>query len=80
MQFTNKVLDESLDIISWAMESPAPNVHIYSEAEESLALKHYEACRIISNMDISYGLIIEDDCVFTDKFRKQLGIDNLSEY
>ena len=39
LQFTNKVLDESLDIISWAMESPAPNVHIYSEAEESLALE-----------------------------------------
>ena len=39
LQFSNKVLDESLDIISWAMESPAPNVHIYSEAEESLALE-----------------------------------------
>ena len=39
LQFTNKVLDESLDIISWAMESPAPNVHIYSKAEESLALE-----------------------------------------
>jgi len=41
-------------------------------AEESLALKHYEACRIISNMDISYGLIIEDDCVFTDNFLVKL--------
>jgi hypothetical protein len=39
-----------------------------SSAEESLSLKHYEACRIISKMDISYGLIIEDDCVFTDNF------------
>jgi len=34
LQFNNKVLDESLDIISWAMESPAPNVYIYSEAEQ----------------------------------------------
>ena len=38
LQFTNKVLDESLDIISWAMESPAPNVHTYSDAEESLSI------------------------------------------
>ena len=39
LQFTNKVLDESLDIISWAMESPAPNVHIYTESEELLSLE-----------------------------------------
>ena len=39
LQFTDKVLDESLDIISWAMESPAPDVHIYSEAEELLSLE-----------------------------------------
>jgi glutathione S-transferase len=39
LQFTDKVLDESLDIISWAMESPAPEVHIYSEAEELLSLE-----------------------------------------
>ena len=37
LQFTNKVLDESLDIISWAMEFPSPNVHIYNDAEESLS-------------------------------------------
>jgi glutathione S-transferase len=36
LQFPNKVLDESLDIISWAMESPAPNVHAYTAAEELL--------------------------------------------
>ena len=39
LQFTNKILDESLDIISWAMESPAPHVHIYTEAEELLSLE-----------------------------------------
>ena len=39
LQFSNDVLDESLDIISWAMESHAPSVHIYSEAEEILSLK-----------------------------------------
>ena len=39
LQFSNKVLDESLDIISWAMESPAPNVHIYKDAEELLSLE-----------------------------------------
>ena len=39
LQFDNKVLDESLDIISWAMESPAPNVHIYNKSEESLSLE-----------------------------------------
>tara|TARA_A100001015_G_scaffold246610_1_gene283104 strand:+ start:201 stop:1046 length:846 start_codon:yes stop_codon:yes gene_type:complete len=41
-------------------------------AEESLALKHYEAIRLISNMDISYGLIIEDDCVFAENFKEKL--------
>ena len=41
-------------------------------AEESLALKHYEAIRLIANMDISYGLIIEDDCKITDKFKEKL--------
>ena len=39
LQFPNKVLDESLDIISWAMESHALNVHIYSEAEKLLSLE-----------------------------------------
>ena len=39
LQFANKVLDESLDIISWAMESHVPNVHIYNEAEESISLE-----------------------------------------
>tara|TARA_B100000965_G_scaffold233023_1_gene195097 strand:- start:949 stop:1587 length:639 start_codon:yes stop_codon:yes gene_type:complete len=34
MQFPDKVLDESLDIISWAIEYPVPNVHIYTAAEE----------------------------------------------
>ena len=33
LQFPDKVLDESLDIISWALESPVPNVHIYTAAE-----------------------------------------------
>ena len=39
LQFPTDVLDESLDIISWAMKSHAPSVHIYSEAEELLSLK-----------------------------------------
>ena len=34
LEFPDKVIDESLDIISWAMESPVPNVHTYTEAEE----------------------------------------------
>ena len=33
-------------------------------AEISLALKHYEALRNITTMDVSYAMIIEDDCVF----------------
>ena len=37
MQFADKVLDESLDIISWAMESPASNVYIYNGTEELLS-------------------------------------------
>ena len=34
LQFPDKVLDESLDIISWAIESPVPNVYIYNTEEE----------------------------------------------
>lgn len=37
MQFADKVLDESLDIISWAMESPVSNVYIYAGTEELLS-------------------------------------------
>jgi glutathione S-transferase len=39
LQFSNDVLDESLDIISWAMESYSASVHIFSEPEELLSLK-----------------------------------------
>ena len=39
LQFFDKVLDESLDIISWAMESNPSNVHIYSEAEEIFSIE-----------------------------------------
>ena len=37
MQFADKVLDESLDIISWAMESPVSNVYEYTGTEELLS-------------------------------------------
>jgi len=37
LQFSDKVLDESLDIISWAMESPVPNVHPCTAQEELLS-------------------------------------------
>ena len=37
MQFADKVLDESLDIISWAMESPVSNVYIYTGTEQLLS-------------------------------------------
>jgi len=37
MQFADKVLDESLDIISWAMESPVSNVYIYTGTEKLLS-------------------------------------------
>jgi len=35
LQLSNKVIDESLDIISWAFETDASNVHSFSEAEKS---------------------------------------------
>ena len=34
IQFQDRVLDESLDIISWAMETHISNVYTYSAAEE----------------------------------------------
>ena len=37
LELPNKVLDESLDIISWAMESNSSNVHILSRKEELMA-------------------------------------------
>ena len=36
LQLPDKVLDESLDIISWAMVSHADNVHVFSKNEEVL--------------------------------------------
>ena len=39
LQFQDRVLDESLDIISWAMESNHSNLHIYSEAEEIFSIE-----------------------------------------
>ena len=37
LQLTNEVIDESLEIISWAMEFNSSNIHIYSEIEESMS-------------------------------------------
>ena len=37
-------------------------------SEYSLALKHYETLKTISKMDISYALVIEDDCVLIENF------------
>ena len=34
LELTNEVLDESLDIISWAMQSHPENVHIFSTKEK----------------------------------------------
>jgi len=34
LQFPDKVFDESLDIISWAMKPPVANVYSYTEAEK----------------------------------------------
>ena len=37
LQLSTEVIDESLEIISWAMESHSSNVHICSEIEESMS-------------------------------------------
>ena len=37
LELPNKVLDESLDIISWAMESNSSNIHTLSKKEELMA-------------------------------------------
>jgi glutathione S-transferase len=43
MQLPNKkVIDESLDIILWAMESPSSNAHIFTETEKLLTQKLIE--------------------------------------
>ena len=39
LQLPEKVLDESLDIISWAMVSHLDNVHVFSKAEETLYME-----------------------------------------
>ena len=41
-------------------------------SEMSLALKHYESLKTISKLDVSYAMIIEDDCVFVDNFMQKL--------
>ena len=37
LQFSSEVIDESLEIISWALEPHSSNVHICSKAEESIS-------------------------------------------
>lgn len=54
------------------------NKHL-RQSEKSLALKHYESLRLISTMDIDYGLVIEDDCVFCNNFYKKLE-DKMKEF
>ena len=39
LQLPDKVLDESLDIISWATVSNLDNVHIFSKTEETLYME-----------------------------------------
>ena len=39
LQLPDKVLDESLDIISWAMVSNLDNVHVFSKTEETLYME-----------------------------------------
>ena len=39
LQLPDKVLDESLDIISWATVSHLDNVHVFSKAEETLYME-----------------------------------------
>ncbi|MEL0199412.1 MAG: glutathione S-transferase N-terminal domain-containing protein [Gammaproteobacteria bacterium] len=39
LQLPNEVLDESLDIISWAMVSPVDNVYVFSKTEEILYME-----------------------------------------
>ena len=39
LQLLDKVLDESLDIISWAMVSNLDNVHVFSKTEETLYME-----------------------------------------
>jgi glutathione S-transferase len=39
LQLPDKVLDESLDIISWATVSHLDNVHIFSKTEETLYME-----------------------------------------
>ena len=39
LQLPDKVLDESLDIISWAMVSHLDNVHVFSKTEEILYME-----------------------------------------
>jgi glutathione S-transferase len=37
LKLPNSVLDESLDIISWALDSPVSKLHLYSEEQELLS-------------------------------------------
>jgi glutathione S-transferase len=39
LQLPDKVLDESLDIISWAMVSDVDNMHVFSKTEETLYME-----------------------------------------
>ena len=41
-------------------------------SEKSLALKHFTALKKIKEMNIGYGLIIEDDAIFCDNFLEKI--------
>ena len=71
LQLPDKVLDESLDIISWAMVSHLDNVHVFSKTEEILYMElvhlfdtkfkhHLDRYKYNNRYDLSEGVKEKD--------------------
>jgi glutathione S-transferase len=43
LQLTDKILDESLDIIAWAMSNNSQNIYQYSDSESKVSNKFIRA-------------------------------------
>lgn len=56
----------------WYSPNTANNSRKLRISEKSLALKHFTALKKIKNMNIDYGLIIEDDAVFCNNFLEKI--------
>lgn len=60
-------IDELKKLYPYAFEK-TPSGRYLNDSEISLLLKHYDIIRELSNTDIEYALVLEDDVILCDNF------------